>query len=112
MIDWANLVTSALTQEVENALASTVLAPTEQAPDRLVCPLPDRGEVVKGFVLSSIDGARGCASCAHLRRPGLAYGYCGDGLEDLPGDYGPGHPLRCLPGDLGAACPRWSGRTE
>lgn len=45
-----------------------------------------------------------CKGCAHHRRPGRSDpGYCG-GRDDLPLAYGPGHPLRKLPRDGGAAC--------
>ena len=45
-----------------------------------------------------------CKGCAHHRKPGRSDpGYCG-GRDDLPPAYGPGHPLRKLPRDGGAAC--------
>lgn len=46
----------------------------------------------------------GCKTCRHRKRPGLSVGYCGGGCSDLLPAYGPGHPLRKLPDDLGAAC--------
>ena len=44
-----------------------------------------------------------CYGCQHFARPGLSDGYCG-GRADLGPAYGPGHPLRVLPADGGAAC--------
>ena len=51
----------------------------------------------------------GCATCAHRARPGLSDGYCGapGRRDDLAPAYGPGHPLRKLPGDQGASCKEW-----
>lgn len=48
----------------------------------------------------------GCATCRHLRRPGLADGYCGK-RADLAPAYGPAHPLRHLPADRGQTCAAW-----
>ena len=47
-----------------------------------------------------------CKTCAYLYRPGLSDGHCG-GRDDLPFAYTPGHPLRQLPADGGAACAAW-----
>lgn len=49
---------------------------------------------------------RACRTCRHLKRPGLANGYCGE-RDDLPPAYGPGHPLRRLPDDGGACCDQY-----
>jgi hypothetical protein len=48
----------------------------------------------------------GCATCRHLRRPGLADGYCIK-RADLAPAYGPSHPLRQLPADRGQSCADW-----
>lgn len=48
----------------------------------------------------------GCATCRHLKRPGLSDGHCG-ARTDLPPAYGDGHPLRQLPDDRGATCATW-----
>lgn len=48
----------------------------------------------------------GCATCRHLRRPGLSEGYCGI-RADLHPAYGNTHPLRQLPDDLGQTCMVW-----
>lgn len=50
--------------------------------------------------------APSCKTCQHLRRPGLAAGYCG-GRDDLPPAYTAGHPLRSLPDDQGKNCRTW-----
>lgn len=49
-----------------------------------------------------------CSCCAHLCRPGLSDGLCGGDREDLPHAFTPGHPLRRLPLDGGANCPKWA----
>lgn len=56
------------------------------------------------------SAAPSCKTCRHLKRPGLAPGYCGE-RDDLPPAYGPGHPLRRLPDDGGASCTTWE-KTE
>lgn len=48
----------------------------------------------------------GCATCRHLRRPGLADGYCVKRADLVPA-YGPSHPLRQLPADRGQTCGEW-----
>ncbi len=48
-----------------------------------------------------------CSCCAHLMRPGLSDGLCGGDREDLPYAFTSGHPLRRLPVDGGAGCPKW-----
>ena len=48
-----------------------------------------------------------CSCCAHRMRPGLSDGLCGGDREDLPYAFTPGHPLRRLPLDGGADCPKW-----
>lgn len=48
-----------------------------------------------------------CKSCRHLARPGRADGYCAERI-DLPHAYGADHPLRRLPADGGANCPKWA----
>lgn len=54
------------------------------------------------------DGKQGCSSCEFIKRPGLSGGLCGGGRDDLPAAFTPGHPLRLLPSDGGASCPRWA----
>ena len=56
-----------------------------------------------GYLPAAGNGARGCRVCGHFSRPGQSAGYCG-GRDDLPPAYGPGHPLKQLPHDGGAAC--------
>lgn len=51
--------------------------------------------------------ASSCSCCAHRMRPGLSDGLCGGDREDLPYAFTPGHPLRRLPLDGGADCPKW-----
>lgn len=48
-----------------------------------------------------------CSCCAHRMRPGLSDGLCGGDREDLPYAFTSGHPLRRLPLDGGADCPKW-----
>lgn len=48
-----------------------------------------------------------CSCCAYRMRPGLSDGLCGGDREDLPRAFTPGHPLRRLPLDGGADCPKW-----
>lgn len=50
----------------------------------------------------------GCSSCEFIKRPGLSDGLCGGGRDDLPPAFTTGHPLRLLPSDGGASCPRWA----
>lgn len=67
------------------------------------------GEVGRGpSAPSDIGSIPACLSCEHLKRPGLSDGLCGGDRLDLPPAYGPGHPLRRLPGDGGADCPKWA----
>lgn len=47
--------------------------------------------------------AHRCNQCAYYARPGMSSGYCAE-RADLAAAYGPAHPLRKLPADLGAAC--------
>ena len=61
---------------------------------------PYRDEVLAALAARVIDS---CKFCAHHRRPGIGNRYCG-GRPDLPLAYGPGHPLRRLPADLGDSC--------
>lgn len=71
----------------------------------IVCP----SAVEANRLLATISGRAwypACASCRHLRRPGLADGYCG-ARSDLPPAYGPQHPLRRLPADAGRTCDTW-----
>lgn len=50
---------------------------------------------------------RSCKTCAHLRKPGLADGYCTQDLGQLKA-YSDGHPLwRCTPNG-GRTCPGWA----
>lgn len=52
---------------------------------------------------------RACFKCAHLRRPGLADGYCSANRLDLPPAYGTDPALlRQLPSDLGESCPTFN----
>lgn len=46
---------------------------------------------------------RCCRFCRHLKKPGIAEGYCGE-RADLPPAYGEHHPLHRLPHDDGAGC--------
>lgn len=54
------------------------------------------------------DEKPGCSSCEFIKRPGLSDGLCGGGRDDLPPAFTTGHPLRLLPSDGGASCPRWA----
>lgn len=56
---------------------------------------------------SDMGATPACLSCEHFKRPGLSDGLCGGDRLDLPPAYGPGHPLRRLPGDGGADCSKW-----
>lgn len=98
MIDWADLVASAVAEGADKGAAGPVsAAPLEQGQDsgrHAVPGVPGRKD------------ARNCASCRHVRRPGHADGYCG-GREDLTPAYGAGHPLHLLPDDRGVSCDRW-----
>lgn len=49
-----------------------------------------------------------CGTCRHVRRPGLADGYC-IARADLPPAYGTDHPLRKLPALGGVDCGDWEG---
>lgn len=69
-------------------------------------PVPERGITAAastGTKQMAIT-RRGCSICRHLKRPGLSAGYCSGGRDDLPGAYGPNHPLRRLPDDQGVNC--------
>lgn len=66
------------------------------------------GEVGRGpSAPSDIGSIPACLSCEHLKRPGLSDGLCGGDREDLPYAFTSGHPLRRLPLDGGAGCPKW-----
>ena len=70
--------------------------------DGLAKLLRDGGTTLEG------GAVRCCLTCAGRLRPGLAFpGYCAR-RPDLPGAYGPGHPLHELPADAGAACSAWA----
>lgn len=58
---------------------------------------------------SGATPADGCGTCQHIRRPGLADGYCLSRSDLLPA-YGTGHPLRLRPEDNGVTCGSWEGR--
>lgn len=62
----------------------------------------------EAFAPVQVGSVPSCSCCAYLRRPGLSDGLCGGDREDLPHAYTSGHPLRRLPGDGGADCPRWA----
>ena len=78
----ANAVPSSFSQPVEDGVGDAC------APEKI------------GFIPS-------CSCCAHRMRPGLSDGLCGGDREDLPYAFTPGHPLRRLPLDGGADCPKW-----
>lgn len=73
------------------------------------CDTPEGGGVQGRFAPEKEQDEQQCKTCKHLRRPGLADGYCGGDRADLAYAYGPGHPLRKLPDDAGANCSTWSG---
>lgn len=84
----------------------------EEHQDRAVfidCDTPEGGGVQGRFAPEKEQGEQQCKACKHLRRPGLADGYCGGDRADLAYAYGPGHPLRKLPDDAGANCSTWIG---
>lgn len=58
------------------------------------------------------EPAKSCETCAHAARPGLRNLHCGGDRPDLPPAYGPGHPLRKIPGDGGASCGRWQSTNQ
>lgn len=98
MIDWADLVASAVAGGADKGPVEPVpAAPLEHGPDSSRYAVPGG---------SGRKDARSCESCRHVRRPGLADGYC-DGRGDLPPAYGAGHPLHLLPDDRGVSCDRW-----
>ena len=87
-------------QKAESFFAKTHTPPTPKTPKRAVMGVlgvPPLGIPEKTHVIDS------CRFCAHHRRPGIGNRYCG-GRPDLPLAYGPGHPLRRLPADLGDSC--------
>lgn len=67
---------------------------------------PDGGGLPGESAPAEVPHEHTCRSCEHFARPGLSDGLCG-GRPDLPLAYGPGHPLRKLPADLGAECYAW-----
>lgn len=53
----------------------------------------------------SLKNSMRCKGCIHMKRPGLADGYCNNPLRsDLPPAYGLNHPLRRLPANGGRDC--------
>ncbi|MBL8445437.1 MAG: hypothetical protein JNK52_15445 [Zoogloeaceae bacterium] len=64
-----------------------------------------RAEVTRSVTTKT--HVQACKTCRHLARPGRADGYCAE-RTDLPHAYGADHPLRRLPADGGANCPKWA----